>query len=111
MSEKAFTIPIIGTMYTIAINISKNGKPINTKDRIPAITINMPITIWNNKACTEMLFTSSSELMRKNKIGTKNGAKNALACMITLDHFVSIYMNLPLQCVFISYTPIYGTIR
>lgn len=71
----------------------KNGIPMIRKLKIPEIVSNTIITIWNNKACTEILFTSSSELIKKNIIGTNHGAKNALACMITLDHFVSIYIN------------------
>lgn len=63
------------------------------KLKIPEIVSKTIITTWNNKACIEMLFTSSSELIKKNIIGTNHGAKNALACMITLDHLVSIYIN------------------
>lgn len=59
-SDIAFTIPIIGTIKFMIPKTTKNGKPIKIKLNIPEIPINTHITIWNNKACTEKLFTSSS---------------------------------------------------
>ncbi len=82
---------MIGAIQKIAININKNGNPINTNDNTPAMAIKTPNTTWNNNACIAIRFTSSSELIRKNRIGTINGAKNALAWIITFDHLDSIY--------------------
>ena len=59
--------------------MNKNGNPIMINDNTPEMAIKIPNMIWNNNACIERRFTSSSVLIRKNIIGTKNGAKNALA--------------------------------
>lgn len=59
----------------------------------PETASRIAMTSWKSMAWIEIAFTSSSELIKKKIMGTNHGAKNELACMITLDHLLSIYIN------------------
>ena len=76
---------------SIIPKIIKNGSPINTNEKMNETVVNNHITAWNNNACIDNRFTCSSELSKKKRIGTRTGAKNALACTMTFDHLSSTY--------------------
>lgn len=84
---------MIGTIMPIRAKTIIIGIPIIAKiivtDKKAPIPTNNHITNWNNNAWMDNLLTSSSPIKRKNSIGTKHGAKNALACKITFNPFAS----------------------